>query len=156
MRLRVVAIGQRMPAWVQQGWKEYAGRMPRNLPLELREIPAGRRTRQADVGAIRERECAALIDAAAAPGPVVVLDETGLQWTTADLSRQLADWMQFGDDIHFLIGGPDGLNQETRDRADRVWSLGKLTLPHPMVRLILAEQIYRAWTILQNHPYHRA
>jgi 23S rRNA (pseudouridine1915-N3)-methyltransferase len=156
MRLCVVAIGQRMPGWVDQAWQEYARRFPRHLPLELREVPAVRRFRHSAIDTVRERESEALMGAAGAAGRVVTLDESGRQWSTLELSRQLASWMQEGADVNFLVGGPDGLTRECIRRADFHWSLGRLTLPHPMVRLVLAEQLYRAWTITQNHPYHRA
>lgn len=156
MRLCVVAIGQRMPAWVDAGWREYARRFPRNLPLELREIAAVRRGRNPDVEGTRARESAALLEAAGNSGRIVALDESGRQWSTVELADRLSGWMQEGRDVHFLVGGPDGLARECIRRADDHWSLGRLTLPHPMVRLVLAEQLYRAWTVTVNHPYHRA
>ena len=145
-----------MPAWVDAGWHEYARRFPRQVVLELREVPAVRRTRNADVDAIRSRESAALLAATGGSGRLVALDEGGRQWSTVELAAQLSTWMQQGQDVHFLVGGPDGLTQDCIRQAEVCWSLGSLTLPHPMVRLVLAEQLYRAWTITQNHPYHRA
>lgn len=156
MRLRVLAIGQRMPGWVSDGWSEYARRFPRQLALELRELPALRRSRNADIPELRERESAALLAAAGSAGRVIVLDGAGRQWSTAELAAELSEWMRLGSDVHFLVGGPDGLSRECVRRADSSWSLGRLTLPHPLVRLVVAEQLYRAWTITQNHPYHRA
>lgn len=156
MRLRVVAVGQRMPSWVTEGFNEYAARFPRNLPLELREVAARKRSRNADIAAIRRAESDALLTAAGTGGRLVALDEGGRQWRTRELAGRLEEWMQAGRDVAFLIGGPDGLTDECRSRAELQWSLGRLTLPHPMVRLVLAEQLYRAWTITQNHPYHRA
>lgn len=155
MKLCVAAIGQRMPDWVDSGWRQYARRFPRHPALELREIPAVRRTRNSDVANIRERESAALL-ATATGGEVVALDGAGCQWSTAELADRLRGWMQVGRDVYFLIGGPDGLSGDCIRAADAHLSLGRLTLPHAMVRLVLAEQLYRAWTITQNHPYHRA
>lgn len=155
MRLCVVAIGQRMPAWIDQGWKAYADRFPPAMPLELREVPAERRTRNADIESIRRRECDALL-AAAGGSRLVALDAGGRQWSTVELAERLEHWMQLGTDVSFLVGGPDGLTPECIARADQHWSLSRLTLPHAIVRVLLAEQIYRAWTIIRNHPYHRA
>lgn len=155
MRLTVVAIGQRMPSWVAQGWSDYARRLPRGLPLELREIPAIKRTRNADVESIRRREGEALRLAVPESQHVIALDERGRQWTTVEVAAQMQAWMQNGRDVAFLVGGPDGLSDECLAHADQRWSLGLLTLPHPLVRIVLAEQLYRAWTLTQNHPYHR-
>jgi len=156
MRLVVAAVGQRMPAWVQDAWQEYARRFPRGLALELRELPLLKRSRNADITAIREKEAKALLAAVPAGARVIALDERGKQWSTVDLARQMESWMLEGIDTGFLIGGPDGLPGSCLDQAHNHWSLGRLTLPHPLVRVILAEQLYRAWSITQNHPYHRA
>lgn len=155
MRLNVVAIGQRMPAWVQEAWSEYARRLSRGVTLELREVPAIKRGRNADISSIREREGQALLAATPPDTHVLALDEGGKQWSTIELAEQMRQWMQTGTDLSFLVGGPDGLSPDCLKRASRCWSLGRLTLPHPLVRVILAEQLYRAWTVTQNHPYHR-
>lgn len=144
-----------MPAWVQQAWAEYARRFPRGLTLELREIPLARRTRNAVVEALREAEGEALLGAVPDGHRVVALDLRGRQWSTAELAGRLEDWMREERGVTFLVGGPDGLSDACRNAAADVWSLGPLTLPHPLVRALLAEQLYRAWTITQNHPYHR-
>ena len=155
MQLLVAAVGQRMPAWVQQAWTEYARRLPRESPLDLKEIPLAKRGRNAAVKRLREDEGAALL-AAMPPGyRTIALDERGRQWTTLELAGRLEDWMREERGVGFLIGGPDGLSPECRNRAQDTWALGRLTLPHPLVRVILAEQLYRAWTITRNHPYHR-
>jgi 23S rRNA (pseudouridine1915-N3)-methyltransferase len=155
MQLLVAAVGQRMPAWVQQGWAEYAGRFPRGLTLELREIPLARRGRNAAVGALRETEGQALLAAVPSGHRLVALDERGDQWTTAELARRLEQWMRDERGVCFLVGGPDGLAEVCRQRAADLWGLSRLTLPHAMVRVLLAEQLYRAWTVTRNHPYHR-
>jgi 23S rRNA (pseudouridine1915-N3)-methyltransferase len=155
MQLLIVAVGKRMPGWVQQGWAEYARRFPRGLSMDLKEVPLARRSGNASVEALREAEGSALLNAAPAGYRRVALDQRGSQWPTAALAGRLADWMREERGVCFLVGGPDGLAEDCRAQADDVWSLGCLTLPHPMVRVILAEQLYRAWTITQNHPYHR-
>jgi len=156
MRFRVVAIGQRMPSWVVSGWAEYARRFPPGLSLELKEVPAVRRSRNADVGAVCRREGEALLAAVSSDSHVIALDENGSQWSTRELSLEMAGWMQAGREVSFLIGGPDGLSGPCLQRAGERWSLSRLTLPHTLVRVVLAEQLYRAWSVTQNHPYHRA
>lgn len=155
MDLTVVAVGTRMPPWVQEGWAEYARRFPRGLALRLKEIPLARRGRNADLRALQKAECEALGDAVPAGHRVVALDERGKQWSTAELAAHLENWMREEHGVSFLVGGPDGLTEDCRKAADNVWALGRLVLPHPLVRVMLAEQLYRAWTITQNHPYHR-
>jgi 23S rRNA (pseudouridine1915-N3)-methyltransferase len=155
MRLRILAIGQRMPPWVVSGWSEYARRFPRGFALDLKELPAVKRHRNADIESIRHREAEALLDAAPQSSLIIALDENGEQWSTRELSGQMEAWMQDGRDIAFLIGGPDGLSQGCLEQVGRRWSLSRLTLPHPLVRIVLAEQLYRAWSLTQNHPYHR-
>ena len=156
MDLTVAAVGTRMPAWVEQAWREYARRFPRGLNLLLREIPLARRARNADVATLRAAEGEALLGAVPAGHLVVALDERGRQWSTTELAEQLEDWMREEHGVCFLVGGPDGLSEDCRRRARSTWSLSRLTLPHPLVRAVLAEQLYRAWTITQNHPYHRS
>ena len=123
--------------------------------MNLREVPAIKRNRKADTDSIRQREGEALLAAVPPASYLVALDELGNQWSTAELATQLTEWMESSRDVTFLIGGPDGLSAACRNRAEMCWSLGKLTLPHPLARVVLAEQLYRAWTITQNHPYHR-
>lgn len=156
MRLIVSAIGQRMPDWVNQGWSEYARRFPRGLSLELKELAAARRGRNVKADSLRESESATLMASVPDKFRVVALDERGESWSTAALAGRLERWMQEEHGVCFLVGGPDGLSRECRAAAQDLWSLSRLTLPHPMVRVILAEQLYRAWTVTTNHPYHRA
>jgi 23S rRNA (pseudouridine1915-N3)-methyltransferase len=155
MRFSIVAIGQRMPSWVVSGWTEYARRFPPGLGLDLNELPAIRRSRNADIDSIRRRESEALLAATPKSSLLIALDENGKQWSTAELSGQMSQWMQRGRDVSFLIGGPDGLSAQCLQRASVCWSLSRLTLPHPLVRVVVAEQLYRAWSVTQNHPYHR-
>jgi len=156
MQLLVAAVGQRMPNWVTEGWNEYARRMPPGLVLTLREINLEKRGKNADIRRLAAAESRALIDAMPARARVVALDVRGQTWSTEKLAAHLEQWMQEGRDVGFMIGGPDGIEADILQRADDRWSLGPLTLPHPLVRVVLAEQLYRAWTITQNHPYHRA
>jgi 23S rRNA (pseudouridine1915-N3)-methyltransferase len=156
MQLTVAAVGQRMPAWVQEAWRDYARRLPRELTLELREIPLGRRGRNAPVDKLRAAEGTALLAAVPQGHRVIALDERGRQWSTRDVAGRLQDWMREEHGVGFLIGGPDGLSEDCLKLAQDTWALGRLTLPHPLVRVILAEQLYRAWSITRNHPYHRA
>jgi 23S rRNA (pseudouridine1915-N3)-methyltransferase len=156
VKLTVVAVGRKMPSWVQEAWNEYARRFPRGLSLELREIPLASRSRNADIAALKAVEGERLLAAVSPNSRVVALDERGKQWSTTELAQRLQNWMLEEQGVAFLVGGPDGLSKDCRERADDIWSLGRLTLPHPMVRAMLAEQLYRAWTITQNHPYHRS
>jgi 23S rRNA (pseudouridine1915-N3)-methyltransferase len=156
MRLRVASIGQRMPAWVQAGWTEYARRMPRELTLELQEVAPRKRGRKADLAAIRRDEGQALLAAVPDGYRIIALDGGGQPWSTGHLASRLLDWMGMGTHCAFLVGGPEGLDSACLQAASESWSLGPLTLPHPLVRVVLAEQVYRAWTMNNNHPYHRA
>ncbi len=156
MKIHLLAIGTRMPDWIKAGYAEYATRLPRECALNLIEIPAGKRTPSADaVRALRE-EGERLAAAFPAGSYSIALDERGSQWSTAELADHLTGWLRDGRDLSLLVGGPDGLDAPCRTRANRLWSLSRLTLPHPLVRVLVAEQLYRAWSVLRNHPYHRA
>jgi len=144
-----------MPAWVQTGWQEYARRFPRGMPLVLKEITLAKRSKNADINSLRLAEGDALLASVPDGHRLIALDEQGQQWSTMELAQQMENWMREERGVCFLVGGPDGLASNCRERARDVWALGRLTLPHPLVRTILAEQLYRAWTITQNHPYHR-
>lgn len=156
MKIRLLAVGGRQPDWVQQAYQEYAGRLPRECALELVELPLASRSKKYDPRRAMAEE-AQRIDKAIANGcHLVALDERGSSWDTVKLSQRLSDWMARGQDLCLLIGGPDGLAPELRQRADERWCLSPLTLPHGMVRVLTAEALYRAWSLLNNHPYHRA
>lgn len=154
MRLRLVAVGTRMPGWVDEGFRDYAGRMPRECRLELREVPLGRRSRGTEpvraIAAEGEHLLAGSEDCVR-----VCLDVQGSAVDTVGLSRKLAGWLQEGQDVALLVGGPDGLAPACLEAARWRWSLSPLTLPHGLVRVLVAEQLYRAWTVLSGHPYHR-
>ncbi len=144
-----------MPDWVKQGYEEYAKRMPRECELVLKEIVAGKRQKNADVARLVRDEGERMIAAIPAGTHIVTLDLHGKTWSTPDLAEKLQRWQDSGQNISLLIGGPEGLAKAAISQADDSWQLSKLTFPHPLVRIIVAEQIYRAWSILRNHPYHR-
>lgn len=156
MRIRLICVGTKMPAWITSGFQEYAKRLPADLKLELVEIAPGHRGKGADVKRAIDKESRQILAALGKDERVVALDVEGRQWSTEQLAERLSEWQMGGQNIALLIGGPDGLSQECLAFAQQRWSLSNLTFPHPLVRVILAEQIYRAWSLLNNHPYHRA
>ncbi len=155
MRIRMIAVGSRMPKWVEDGYHEYARRLPQDFSLELQEIPLGKRGKGSDLARLQRRECEQML-AAIKPGDrVIALEVGGKTWSTEQLAEQAGRWRDDGRNISLLIGGPEGLAPESVARADQRWSLSPLTLPHPLVRVLVAEQLYRAWTVLTGHPYHK-
>jgi 23S rRNA (pseudouridine1915-N3)-methyltransferase len=155
MRISIITIGTRMPSWVSQGVQEYSKRLPRELRIEWKELPLASRGKASNPRQLKEKEGERILKAVPAGDRVISLDVRGKSLSTEQLAQQLSDWQMSGDNYSILIGGPDGLSQACLARADRCWSLSELTLPHPLVRILLAEQLYRAWTITVNHPYHR-
>lgn len=156
MKTRLISVGERMPAWVADGFGEYRKRLTRELPLDLVEIALGARGKGRDPARAIVDEGAAVLAALQKDVHVVALDGRGKPWSSEQLAEQLARWRQSGRDLAILVGGPDGHAADVLARADQQWSLGPLTLPHMLVRLVVAEQLYRAVTILDGHPYHRA
>lgn len=155
MQIHLIAVGNRMPTWVELGYQDYAKRLPPECALRLHEIPAGKRGKNADIVRLTRQEgekMAALIPKGAR---VIALEVGGRAWSTEQLSARLDSWMGDGRDVALLVGGPEGLERGLSASADECWSLSPLTLPHPLVRIVLAEQLYRAWSILKGHPYHR-
>jgi 23S rRNA (pseudouridine1915-N3)-methyltransferase len=144
-----------MPGWVQQGYDEYARRLPRECELILKEIPAGKRGKNSDIARIVKDEGERVITAMPQSTHVVTLDIPGKPWTTPELAQAMQRWLANGQSVSLLVGGPEGLAEEVKSLARESWSLSKLTFPHPLVRIIVAEQLYRAWSLLNNHPYHR-
>jgi len=157
MKIHLIAVGNKMPPWVKAGTDEYLKRMPSTCSVQVHEIPAqSRGGGHQSVDRIKADE-AARIEAKIPKNALrVVCDERGNSWTTQDLADRMSDWMAGGRDVAIIVGGPDGLSDEIRASADILWSLSGLTMPHPLVRVLLAEQLYRAWSLLNNHPYHRA
>jgi 23S rRNA (pseudouridine1915-N3)-methyltransferase len=156
MQIHLIAVGTRMPAWVTSGYEEYVRRMPHECRLRLVELALSRRGKNRSAQQNRREEGKAMLAAIPAQATVIALDVRGKAWSTGTLAARLQDWLQGGRDVALLVGGPDGLDDACLERADLRWSLSALTLPHALVRVLLAEQLYRAWTVLQGHPYHRA
>lgn len=144
-----------MPKWVQDGYQEYAKRLPKACSIKLVELPMAIRGKNGSVSQYKAEEAKRILTAVPKGAKLVVLDEHGQQATTLQFSQKLDDWLSSGQDIALIAGGPDGLASELIAQAEWKWGLSKLTLPHPLVRVLVAEQIYRAWSVLQNHPYHR-
>lgn len=155
MKINIITIGKSRSTWVESGFAEYAKRMPKDYQLNLIEIQTIRRTMSANIKQIAYAETEKLVAAVPKNNLIVALDEHGREWTTIELSQKISTWHHEHQDISFLIGGPDGLDDIFLQNTKTIWSLAKLTLPHQLVRVIVAEQIYRAWTIINNHPYHR-
>jgi 23S rRNA (pseudouridine1915-N3)-methyltransferase len=153
--MRVIAVGQRPPAWVENGFDDYARRLPRELSLKLIEIPVASR-RELPIERARRQEGERICAELTPRDWVIALDVEGRTQTTTALADRLGHWMQQGRDLAFLIGGPDGLDDACLARADERLSLSALTFPHGLVRVMLVEQVYRAWTVRSGHPYHRA
>ena len=144
-----------MPAWVNEGVEEYSRRMPPELKLAWRGIPLSRRGKDATVEQLCATEGERILKAIPSGDKVIALDVVGKRFSTAQLAQKLEAFQMSGQNYSIVIGGPDGLSGACLARADQRWSLSDLTLPHPLVRVMLAEQLYRAWTITVNHPYHR-
>jgi len=155
MRIRIIAVGTKMPDWVEQGYAEYAKRMPRDCVVELVELPLGQRGKNTDIARAMEKEGEATLAAIGKGDHVIALDVKGKPWSTEQLAQQMTQWRMSGSNYCLLIGGPDGLAPQCLALAQSRWSLSALTLPHPLVRIVVIEQLYRACTILQNHPYHK-
>lgn len=155
MRIRLIAVGTRMPAWVNEGFEEYRKRLNQDVTLELVEIPAGKRGKNADLDRILDKEGELMLAALHPSDYVITLDVKGQRLSTEKLAQQLEKRLQQGNHVALLIGGPEGLPPQCRQKAQESWSLSDLTLPHPLVRVLIAEQLYRAWSILKGHPYHR-
>ncbi|MGZ8226175.1 MAG: 23S rRNA (pseudouridine(1915)-N(3))-methyltransferase RlmH [Methylococcaceae bacterium] len=155
MQIHLISVGNRMPGWVQQGYEEYAKRLPRECELVLKEIAPGYRSKSSDVDRIVRDEGERMMAAIPSGAHVVTLDIPGKTWTTPELAQAMRRWLESGQSVALLVGGPEGLADSVKQLARESWSLSKLTFPHPLVRIVAAEQIYRAWSILNNHPYHR-
>ena len=156
MKLLVIAVGNRMPKWVEAAVSEYQKRFPRELKLEFREIAPERRDGRGSEARAMELEAKQILAALPKRCHVVALDERGKQYSSEELAGRVEAWESLGCDIALIVGGPNGLTDELRARADELWSLSRLTLPHPLVRVFLAETLYRAWSISAGLPYHRA
>ena len=156
MHIHLIAVGQKMPAWVDRACADFLKRLPRELQLNTIEVPLLKRGKKPDIQLIVRDESRKVLDAIPTGCSLVALDVKGNRISTEKLASTLDNWMQQGQDIAIVIGGPDGLSNELLQQADQTVSLSDMTFPHPLVRIIIVEQLYRAWSILNNHPYHRA
>jgi 23S rRNA (pseudouridine1915-N3)-methyltransferase len=155
VRVTILAVGHKMPAWIQDGFHEYTRRMPPEIRVELAELKPEDRGGGRSVEKARAAEGERMLAALPQGATLLALDERGKAFSTQGLSVMLSQWMRDGSHPAFAIGGADGLDDAVKARADKIFSLSQLTLPHGMVRVLLAEQLYRAWSILARHPYHR-
>ncbi|MAK71574.1 23S rRNA (pseudouridine-1915-N(3)-) methyltransferase [Idiomarina aquatica] len=155
MQIQLLAVGNKMPGWVSEGYQEYERRFPNECKLSLHEISPHKRGKKADTRRLTELEGEALLNAVPKGNRIVTLEVHGKPWTTHQLAQQLEGWQMDGRDVSLLVGGPEGLSSTCLAAAEQRWSLSPLTLPHPLVRVIVAESLYRAWSLNNNHPYHR-
>ena len=155
MKLLIVAVGHKMPSWITEGFNEYTKRMPREAKIELLEIKPEPRTTGKSVTQIMEAEAQRIQSALPKDVLRIVLDERGAHWSTKQLTQHMQEWLGSGRDVAFIIGGADGLHELVRSSAHQLLALSVMVLPHGMVRVLLAEQLYRAHSLLHNHPYHR-
>lgn len=154
MRIQVSAVGIKMPAWVSAGVEEYTARLPREWQMQWKEISPVKRTANYNVTQVKQQEGEKILQSIPASSIVIALDQRGLSWSSEDLAMHLKDWLNEGQYVTFMVGGADGLDKKCLDKAQLRWSLSLLTFPHALVRVLLVEQLYRAWTILKGHPYH--
>ena len=155
MQLIIAAVGHKMPSWIETGFQEYAKRMPPECKLVLKEIKPIDRANNKNAEAVMAQERTRIEAVLPKGGRMIALDERGQDLTTMQMSQLLTQWQQQGGDVTFVIGGADGLDADLKKNADMLIRISSLTLPHGLVRVLLAEQLYRAWSITQNHPYHR-
>ncbi|XOV85873.1 MAG: 23S rRNA (pseudouridine(1915)-N(3))-methyltransferase RlmH [Pseudomonadota bacterium] len=155
MNIELLAAGTKPPAWIEAGFGEYQKRLSGHWPLEVREIAVARRGKNPALDRLKQEEGDRMLAAVRPGAKLVALDRTGTGWSTETLAQRLDNWALSASHLQIMIGGPDGLAQQCTDQASEVWSLSALTFPHFLVRVIVAEQLYRAWTIQNNHPYHK-
>lgn len=155
LKITVITLGNKMPDWVNQGSNDYAKRFNDGIQLKIIEIPLIRRSKSSDLTRILEKESALIKEALPNSARIIALDIEGKSFSSEDLALKITQLQQTSSHLCFLIGGPEGLSQDILKLCDERWSLSKLTLPHPLVRIILLETLYRAWSIINNHPYHK-
>ena len=156
MHIRALAVGDRQPQWVDDAFRLYSGRFPPQWKFRLDVIATAKRSKSDSATRAVETEGELILGKLAPDERAVLLDERGKQLTSKSLAARLSDWQSDGRDLCFVIGGPDGVSERCRQRADFIWSLSDLTLPHGLARVLLAEQVYRAWSLASGHPYHRS
>ena len=155
MKIQIVAVGNKMPSWVINGTNEYLRRFPNDFNVSFTEIAPLKRGKTVNIEKIKELEGEKCISAIDKSNRVIALEVLGKKWSTGDLATNIENWQMDGRNVSLLIGGPEGLSSSCKKLASEHWSLSPLTLPHPMVRVIVTEALYRAWSVTQNHPYHR-
>ncbi|MFB3090030.1 MAG: 23S rRNA (pseudouridine(1915)-N(3))-methyltransferase RlmH [Gammaproteobacteria bacterium] len=155
MKIHLIAVGKKMPEWVNAGFSEFSKRMPPELQINLIEIPPSVRNKATPVEKNIKEEGERIQSAIPANSKIFVLDGKGKYFSSIELSKKMESWLPLGQDISLIIGGADGLDDRIKKNADETWSLSSFTLPHALVRVVIAEQLYRAWSILKGHPYHR-
>ncbi len=155
MHLYLIAIGTSMPSWIQTGFQEYCKRLPADFRLQLLEIPLHKRSKTTNIDNAVHEEGERMLAAIPKNSRAIALEINGNSWSTPQLAEQLKHWQLDNRPVTFLIGGPEGLSPACVKRTEQQWSLSPLTFPHPLVRILVAEQLYRAWSLLQGHPYHR-
>ncbi|HHT0591609.1 TPA: 23S rRNA (pseudouridine(1915)-N(3))-methyltransferase RlmH [Legionella anisa] len=155
LKITIITLGNKMPEWVNQGSSEYAKRLNDGVQLKLIEIPLIRRGKSSDLLRILDKESALIRDALPNNARIIALDIEGKEFSSEELALKISQLQQIHSHLCLIIGGPEGLSQEILKLCDERWSLSKLTLPHPLVRIILLETLYRAWSIINNHPYHK-
>ncbi len=155
MQIQIIAVGNKMPVWVDNASNDYLRRFSKDVSVSFKEITPSKRTKNTDISKVISDEGNRILNAIPNGNKVIALEVNGKQWSTPELSRQLSQWQMQGRNVSLLIGGPDGLSDACRTKAEQQWSLSKLTIPHPLVRVIVSEALYRAWSLMHNHPYHR-
>jgi 23S rRNA (pseudouridine1915-N3)-methyltransferase len=155
MKIKLVSVASKMPKWVEAGYQEFAKRLPKECALELIEIPLSKRGKNADINRLMIKERDLILAKIQPQDHVCALEVNGKAHSTTELASRLDAWQNMGKNVVLLVGGPEGLHRDCRERADELWSLSNLTLPHPIVRIVLAETLYRAWSVNAGHPYHR-
>lgn len=155
MQLQIISVGQKMPAWVELACDDYLKRLPREVAVSITTIPLAQRRNNVSSAQLKQREGQQMLKKIAPRSYSIALDEGGAEWSSSDWSQQMQNWMQESPRVNLLIGGPDGLAAECRAACAQTISLGRMTMPHALVRVVLVEQLYRAWTLLKGHPYHR-
>ena len=156
MKIILLAVGTKMPSWVTEAFTDYQKRFPPEMKLVLEEIPPVKRNGKNSDNKAKEQEAKLILEALPKKAYIVALDERGKQYTSLEMGDRVGKWQNLGMDVVLIVGGPNGLTDEVRNKANELWSLSKLTLPHPLVRVFLAETIYRGYSIFANLPYHRA
>ncbi len=155
MKISLISVGGKMPGWISEGYNEYAKRLPKEINPKMIDLPLANRNKNSNTEKLKADEGKQILAALPKGSIMVALDVEGKALSTQGLTQKIQNWQMQGTHVSLVIGGPDGLSKECLKHASELWSLSALTMPHPLVRVVLIEQLYRAWTITQNHPYHK-